>query len=91
VKPGRPDGIRTIGKNRLLLAENSGNMDIVTIIADTAEIKTIKEGLESTPAVTATRGLTWIAKGKLNYRNDSKLKDKSPDPFKLYAVTLPKK
>ena len=26
----RPDGMRTIGKNRLLMAENSGNMDIVT-------------------------------------------------------------
>jgi sugar lactone lactonase YvrE len=26
----RPDGMRTIGKNRLLMAENSGRMDIVT-------------------------------------------------------------
>jgi hypothetical protein len=54
---GRPDGMRSIGKNRLLLAENAGNMDIVTITGDRAEVKTIKEGLESTPAVTATRGL----------------------------------
>jgi len=89
----RPDGMRTIGKNRLLMAENSGNMDIVTISGmnfQNADIKVIKSGLESTPAVTATRGMAWIAEGKLNYRNDPALKDKSPDPFKLYAVPLPK-
>jgi hypothetical protein len=89
-----PDGMRTIGKDRLLMAENSGNMDIVTITGlnfQNADIKVIKSGLESTPAVTATRGMAWIAEGKLNYRDDPKLKDKNPDPFKLYAVRLPKK
>jgi sugar lactone lactonase YvrE len=86
----RPDGMRTIGKNRLLMAENSGNMDIVTFAGEEANIQTIKSGLESTPAVTATRGMAWIAEGKLNYRDDPALKDKSPDPFKLYAVPLPK-
>jgi sugar lactone lactonase YvrE len=90
----RPDGMRTIGKNRLLMAENSGNMDVVTfsgLNVQNADIKVIKSGLESTPAVTATRGMAWIAEGKLNYRNDPALKDKNPDPFKLYAVPLPKK
>jgi hypothetical protein len=89
----RPDGMRAIGKDRLLLAENSGNMDIVTFSGpdgQNAEIKTIKDGLESTPAVTATRGMAWIAEGKLNYRSDPALKDKDPGPFKLYAVPLPK-
>jgi sugar lactone lactonase YvrE len=89
----RPDGMRAIGKNRLLLAENSGNMDIVTFSGpggENADIKTIKEGLEATPAVTATRGMAWIAEGKLNYRSDPKLKDTDPGPFKLYAVPLPK-
>jgi hypothetical protein len=77
----RPDGMRAIGKNRLLLAENSGNMDIVTFSGpggQDAEIKTIKEGLESTPAVTATRSMAWIAEGKLNYRSDPELKGKDP-------------
>jgi sugar lactone lactonase YvrE len=47
-----PDGMRAIGKNRLLLAENSGKMDIVTIEGpglQSAVVTTIKEGLESTP------------------------------------------
>jgi sugar lactone lactonase YvrE len=89
----RPDGMRAIGKNQLLMAENSGNMDIVTFSGqggDTADIKTIKEGLEATPAVTATRGMAWIAEGKLNYRNDPKLKDTDPGTFKIYAVPLPR-
>ena len=72
----RPDGMRTIGKNRLLMAENSGNMDIVTFSGlnfQKADIKTIKSGLEATPAVTATRGMAWIAEGKLNYRERSEV------------------
>jgi sugar lactone lactonase YvrE len=89
----RPDGMRAIGKNRLLLAENSGKMSIVTFEGpnqQNAVIKTIKEGLESTPGVTATRGMAWIVEGKLNYRNDAAFKDKDPGSFKMYAVRLPK-
>jgi sugar lactone lactonase YvrE len=89
----RPDGMRAIGKQRLLLAENSGKMDIVTFDGpekENATIQTIKEGLESTPAVTVTRGMAWIVEGKLNYRNDPKMKGKDPGEFKMYAVPLPK-
>jgi sugar lactone lactonase YvrE len=89
----RPDGMRAIGKNRLLLAENSGKMDIVTVEGpdlQNATIKTIKEGLTMTPAVTATRGMAWIVEGKLPYMNDAAYKDKDPGEFKLYAVPLPK-
>jgi len=90
----RPDGMREIGAHRLLLAENSGKMSIVTFEGpgmQTVVLKTIKEGLESTPGVTATRGMAWIVEGKLNYRNDPNLKDKDPGQFKMYAVPLPKK
>ena len=88
----RPDGMRTIGKNRLLMAENSGRMDIVTFdAAGGATITTIKEGLISTPAVTATKGMAWIVEGKLDYREDGPNKDKDPGVFKIYSVPLPKK
>jgi len=89
----RPDGMRAIGKNRMLLAENSGKMSIVTFEGQgmqNAVIKTIKEGLEMTPAVTATRGMAWIVEGKLPYMNDAAYKDKDPGLFKMYAVPLPK-
>jgi sugar lactone lactonase YvrE len=89
----RPDGMRAIGAHRLLLAENGGKMDILTFDGpdkQNAVVKTLKEGLEATPAVTATRGMAWIVEGKLNYRNDAALKDKDPGTFKMYAVPLPK-
>jgi hypothetical protein len=89
----RPDGLRTIGPHRMLMAENSGKMDIVTFDGpemQNAVIKTIKEGLESTPGVTATRGTAWIVEGKLNYMDDPKLKEKDPGAFKMYSVPLPK-
>lgn len=90
----RPDGMRSIGTHRLLLAENSGKMSIVTFEGpekQNAVIKTIKEGLEATPGVTATKGMAWLIEGKLNYRNDAALKDKDPGTFKMVAVPLPKK
>ena len=89
----RPDGMRAIGKHRLLLAENSGTMSVVTFEGadnQTVVVKTLKQGLESTPGVTATRGMAWIVEGKLNYRNDAALKDKDPGTFKMFAVPLPK-
>jgi hypothetical protein len=85
--------MRAIGTHRLLVAENSGKMDIVTFEGSdmqNARITTVKEGLESTPGVTATRGMAWIVEGKLNYRNDAALKDKDPGTFKMFAVPLPK-
>lgn len=90
----RPDGIRAIGPHRLLLAENSGKMSVITIAGpnmENAVISTIKEGLASTPAVTATKGMAWIAEGKLNYRNDPSLKDSDPGSFKMYTVPLPRR
>lgn len=90
-KLDRPDGMRAIGKHRLLLAENSGKMSIVTFNGQNALITTIKEGVEMSPGVTATRGYAWINEGKLPYRNDPALKDKDPGTFKMFAVPLPKK
>jgi sugar lactone lactonase YvrE len=90
----RPDGMRAIGTHRLLLAENSGKMSIVTFVGPENQnvvIGTLKEGLESTPGVTATKGMAWLIEGKLNYRNDASFKDKDPGTFKMVAVPLPRK
>jgi sugar lactone lactonase YvrE len=89
----RPDGMRTIGKQRLLLAENSGKMSVVTFEGPemrSVVLQTLKEGLEPTPGVTATKGMAWIVEGKLNYMSDGPMKDKDPGTFKMYAVPLPK-
>lgn len=93
-KLDRPDGMRAIGKERLLLAENSGTMSIVTFSGpglNTVEIKILKEGMASAPAVTATKGMAWVAEGKLNYMQDPALRGKDPGEFHLYGVPLPKR
>jgi hypothetical protein len=62
----RPDGMRAVGSQRLLLAENSGKLSIVTFEGPGFQnrvIKTIKEELESTPAVTATAAWHGLSKG----------------------------
>lgn len=86
----RPDGMRSIGKGRFLLAENSGKMSLVTFDGDNASLTTLKEVSASTPAVTATKGMAWVAEGKLNYVQDPAMKDKDPGTFKMYGVPLPK-
>jgi len=86
----RPDGMRAVGKGRFLLAENSGKMSLVTFSGDNATLTTLKEVSASTPAVTATKGIAWVAEGKLNYVQDPAMKDKDPGSFKMYAVPLPK-
>jgi sugar lactone lactonase YvrE len=86
----RPDGMRAVGKGRFLLAENSGKMSLVTFQGDNVMLTTLKEVSASTPAVTATRGMAWVAEGKLNYMQDPAMKDKDPGTFKMYAVPLPK-
>jgi sugar lactone lactonase YvrE len=86
----RPDGMRFVGKGRFLLAENSGKMSLLTFDGDNVMLTTLKEVSASTPAVTATRGMAWVAEGKLNYMQDPAMKDKDPGTFKMYAVPLPK-
>jgi sugar lactone lactonase YvrE len=81
-----PDGMRTIGPNRLILAENrAGRMTVASIDGDNVELETLKEGLEGTPAVTATRGLGWIIEGQFNLMQDA---EAEPRPFVLYGVPL---
>jgi sugar lactone lactonase YvrE len=87
----RPDGMRAIGKQRLLLAENSGKMSIVTFEGpgmQTVALQTLKEVPASTPGVTAKKGMAWVVEGKLNYMQDPKLKDQDPGTFHMYAVPL---
>jgi sugar lactone lactonase YvrE len=87
-----PDGMRTVGPHRLLMAENSGTMTLVTFQGadhQTVVLKTLKDGMESTQGVTEARGLAWVVEGKLNYMDDPKFKDKDPGVFKLYAVPMP--
>jgi hypothetical protein len=86
-----PDGFRLIKGHRFLLAEgNGGRIDEVTIVGDKADIKVLKAGLISPPAVTLVGRTAYGVEGKVNYLMDPKLKGQSPEPFKAYAIPLPR-
>ncbi len=93
---GAPDGLRAIGKNKFVQAENGnaaragGRLALVTVDPKTnmATIRTLKEGMQATPATTAIKGMAWVVEGKQDYRN-GKNKGQDPVPYKLYAVKLP--
>ena len=82
----RPDGMRSIGPDRLLLAEGAGRMSVVTFDGDVAQVETLLERGVNTPAVTAARGMAWVVEGKLDLRADPA---SMPGTFKLFGVPLP--
>jgi sugar lactone lactonase YvrE len=81
-----PDGMRSVGRNTMLLVEGAGRLDEVTINGDKAEIKVLKEGLTGPTAVTLVGDVAFVAEARLNYRNDPKLRDEDPGPFRAVAV-----
>jgi sugar lactone lactonase YvrE len=81
-----PDGMRSVGAKTMLLVEGAGRLDEVTINGDKAEIKVLKEGLTGPTAVTLSGGMAYVAEAKLNYRNDPKLRDQDPGPFRAVGV-----
>jgi sugar lactone lactonase YvrE len=84
-----PDGFRLIRDRTFLLAEgNGGRIDEVTINGDQAQIKVLREGLISPPAVTLVGQTAYALEGKIGYLVDPKLKGQDPGVFKAYAVPL---
>jgi sugar lactone lactonase YvrE len=84
-----PDGFRLIRQNRFLLAEGAGGrVDEVTIKGDTATIRVLREGLNSSSGVTLAGDRAYAIEGKIGYLIDPKLKGKDPGLFKAYAIPL---
>jgi sugar lactone lactonase YvrE len=86
-----PDGIRPIGGNRFLQAENTGGrITLVTIEGDNARIDVLREGLDSSPGVTLIGNTAYAVEGKIQYLLNPQFRGKDPGPFKAIAIPLPK-
>ena len=91
MKLAGPDGMRSLGGNRFLLAENNvmtGRLDEVTVTGDQASIRVLKEQ----PGVTAMTRIgnrAWVNNAKFAYRGNGPMKDQSPEPFTEYAIPYP--
>ena len=86
---GAPDGFRLIRKRTFLLAEGSaGRIDEVTIEGDHADVRVLREGLISPPAVTLVGQTAYGLEGKIGYLIDPKLKGQDPGQFIAHAIPL---
>lgn len=84
-----PDGFRPIEGNRFLLAEGTGGrIDEVTIEGDTAKIRVLRSGLNSSPGVTLVGDTAYAIEGKIGYLIDPQLKGQDPGPFTILAIPL---
>ena len=84
-----PDGLRGMGGNKLLQAENSGTAGRVTEVivnGDKAEVRVLKEA-PGTTAINKVGNMVWVNNAKGAYRPpNGPLKDQSPEPFVEYAI-----
>lgn len=89
-KMGGPDGLRHIGGNRFLQAEGtSGRATLVTIKGDEANIKVLRDGLNSSPGITLIGKTVYVVEGKIQYLFNPEFRGKDPGPFKAIAIPLP--
>jgi hypothetical protein len=90
-KMGGPDGLRHIGSNRFLQAEGtSGRATLVTIKGDEANIRVLRDGLNSSPGITLMGSTVYVVEGKIQYLLNPELRGKDPGPFKAIAIPLPR-
>ena len=84
-----PDGFRLISGNRFLLAEgNGGRVDEITIRGNEAQVKVLRDGLNSPPGVTAVGNTAYAIEGKIGYLVDPKLRGQDPGVFTIHAIPL---
>lgn len=89
----QPDGMRLSADGKILLVEGRGNdgngrLDEVTVSANKATIRVIKDHFMLPTAVTTVGATAYVLEAKLNYQRDPGLKGKDPGVFTAYAVKL---
>lgn len=82
----KPDGLRRLNATQFVMAEGSGNIDLLTVKGDAVEVQILRSGLTGPAAVTVVGNTVWALEAKLSMRGKA---DSNPAPFKAYAVTLP--
>jgi sugar lactone lactonase YvrE len=84
-----PDGFRLIEGNRFLQTQGTGGrVDEVVISGDSAQIRMLRDGLNSPPGVTLVGNTAYALEGKITYLFDPKLKGQDPGVFRLHAIAL---
>lgn len=78
----KPDGMRVIDANTLLLAEGAGRLAVLRVCGvDCFQVDTLADGLDGPTGVALGAGLAWVVEGQLRYRADPVLKSRPPAAF----------
>lgn len=82
-----PDGMRPASKGGLWIAQNrAGTVTHAAINGDTATMTTIKDGLDSPPAITEQGGNVWVIEAKFRFLFGP---DAGKDPGPFLATPIP--
>jgi sugar lactone lactonase YvrE len=87
------DGLRAFGPNKLIMVEGEtkGNLDLITVDGDNANIGTIKDGFNGPVSLAQVGDQIYVLDVPLRYLLGQEAKDKkTPPPFKASAVPAPK-
>jgi len=86
------DGLRAYGPNRLVMVEGEtkGNLDLITISGDEAQIETVKSGFEGPVSLWQVGETIYVLDVPLKYLFDPKMKTQRPPPFTAFAVPAPR-
>lgn len=86
----RPDGMRSHGKNELLVTESGGNgkVSVITLNGHSGKVTTLREGLAGGPvSVTEVGNTLYVLEGQLAFRRPEVTAQ--PGPFKATAIEWP--
>jgi sugar lactone lactonase YvrE len=60
-----PDGLRSTGGQKFVMAEGGGSVDRVTVNGDNVDIETIKDGIAGPTSVALVGQTLWASEGQL--------------------------
>jgi sugar lactone lactonase YvrE len=85
------DGLRAFGDGKLIMVEGAtkGNLDLITVTGDKAQIETIKGGFKAPVSLVQVGDEAYVLDVSLGYLLDPALKGQKPPPFAATPVKLP--
>lgn len=85
------DGLRAFAVNKLLMVEGEtkGNLDLITVSGDNAQIETVKSGFEGPVSLAQVGDIVYVLDVPLKYLFDPTAKAKKPPPYTAFAVKMP--
>jgi hypothetical protein len=85
-----PDGLRSTGGQKFVMAEGGGSVDRVTVNGDEVEIATIKDGIAGPTSVVPVGQTLWVSEGQLPHLFEAKKSGPPHLPFRVIGVPMSK-